>query len=92
MTLQDFGNCCDRLNRDREKIAPLDVALENIKQALITGFGIKFKERPKDIMDQAREAGIPTFSWTTEEKEAWIKAKMPEPNKFLKDYRKKHGS
>ncbi len=90
--MQDFGYLCDRLNRDREKIAPLDMALENIKQILITGFGIKVKDKPKDILDQAREAGMPTFTFTTAEKEAWLKAKMPEPNKFLRQYRKKHGS
>ncbi len=92
LTLQDFGNCCERLNRDREKVAPLDVALETIKQVLITGLGVKVKVKPKDILEQARQAGIPTVSFTTAEKEAWLKAKMPEINKFLKEYRKNHGS
>ena len=93
LTLQDFGYYCDRFNRDRDTIAPIDVALEDIKQLLIAGFGIKIKKqvKQKDEIEQFKKTGLGTFSFTTEEKKAWLDAKMPNPTKFLREYRKKHG-
>ena len=78
------------MNRDRDKIPPVDIALENIKQILIVGFGIKLKDKPKDVVGEFAETPLGTFSFTTAEKEAWLEAGMPEIQKFLKDHRDGH--
>jgi hypothetical protein len=87
LTLQDFGYLCEKLNRDREKIQPIDVALGEVKQLLISGFGIKIEKKPKSDGLQKDWKSIGSVSFTTAEKDAWIKAGMPEINKFLKDLR-----
>ena len=87
LTLQDFGYLCDKLNRDRETIHPVDVALEEIKQLLIVGFGIKITNKSKTGKLQKDWKNVGSVTFTTEEKEAWLKAGMPNINKFLKEYR-----
>ena len=97
--MQDFETLAVRLNKRRDKIADTEIALENIKQVLLAGFGVKIAKRqptPKDVSKllsapdlQRSFNSLPTI--TTAAKEAWLKADMPEPNKFFADYRKNHG-
>ena len=75
------------MNRDREKIQPIDVALGEVKQLLISGFGIKITKKSESSGLQKEWKSISSVSFTTAEKEAWLKAGMPEINKFLKDLR-----
>lgn len=85
--MQEFGYLSDRINRDRSKIAPVDVALENLKQILIVGFGIKItKKNPEKLLTKEYK-NIGSITWTTQEKEAWLKAEMPNPTEFLREYR-----
>ena len=73
---------------ERHDIQRTDIALENIKQILIIGLGIEIEKKSlADPVTKAADAGMPTVSFTTEEKEAWIKAGMPNINEFLKERR-----
>jgi len=67
------------------------MAMETIRQVLFAWFDIKDEQpgsvsNPKEKMEKA---GMPSFSFTEQEKKAWIKAGMPNPGKFLAKYRKK---
>lgn len=95
--MQDFCCLCERVDRDRQKLDSVEVVLENIKQCLIVGFGITIKKKkPGEAVNISdfEETGLGTVSWTTEEKEAWLKdPSMPNVTEFLKKYRaKKHGN
>ena len=55
--------------------------------------GIKEKKPSANIDSQldemkSKDFGLPTFSFTKEEKNAWIKQGMPEITAFLKKHRK----
>ncbi len=85
--MQDFTYLCEKLDRDREKIPYIDIAIENLKQLLIVGLGIKINKKPDETLEQFKDSPLGTFTFTTAEKEAWLKAGMPEPTSFLKAYR-----
>ena len=53
---------------------------------------INRSEKTKKATNKDAIKKIPSVTMTKEEKEAWIKAKMPSPiSKFLKNYRRKNG-
>jgi len=84
-----------QLNEYRLLVPRPEITLERIRLALFSFLGVKEPSQLKVDKDKAtdfskiREAGLPAFSFTTEEKEAWLKAGMPNIGKFLTEFRRK---
>lgn len=80
--------------RYREDVAPADIELSRIRQALFGFFGIpQDAVRRVPVDEQIRKSGFPTAGKITKaEKDAWLKAGMPNIKNFLKELRaKKNG-
>jgi len=97
LTLQEFVHSFEQLRIYRQQVPTTDVTLERIRLALFGFFGIKDKKpigsikqsQEKENRAKMAELGLPSISFTTAEKEAWLKAGMPNIGKFLKEYRAK---
>jgi len=91
----------DQLNRYREQVPRQDITLERIRSVLFKFLDVKEIKQTEtaeqkttgDIdLNKMEKAGLPAFRFTTAEKEAWLKAGMPNINKFLAEYRAKQKS
>lgn len=91
ITYQELVHSFEYINERREKVNHNEVSLELIRKVFFEFLGIKEPRKNSDINEQIKSTKIPTFKFTKAEKDAWIKAGMPNINKFLSEYRKQHG-
>jgi len=89
MTFDQLDSIFNQLNKYRKHTPRADVTLETIRVVLFKWMGIKVS----DTSNIKQFGDFPTMKVTKEEKEAWVKAKMPSPiGKFIAKYRKDHNA
>lgn len=77
----------------REVIDPIDISLEKIKSVIFKYLGVKDEKIKREAgiveSDISRVAGgeLSTMRITIKQKEAWLKAGMPNPYKFFRKRR-----
>lgn len=85
MTFQELNHYFAQNHLAVKNVLPAEINLEIIKQ-LFKGFlGVEDKKKSEPVDNKI----VPQISFTTEEKQAWIEAGMPQIDKFLKQHRRK---
>ena len=92
LNYQELVHYFEYIKERREKVNHQEISLELIRKVFFEFLGISEPKKNRDIDEQIKNTKIPTVKFTKAEKEAWIKVGMPNINKFLKEYRKQHGS
>lgn len=90
LTVDEAQVYTDQISDEVQRLGTTESRLTEIRDALFGLAGIR-PEQPQDATDTIEKAGLPTFTITAAEKEAWLAAGMPDIGAFLTAYRRRGG-